>query len=135
MKREQLLKHYESVGKEEQIPCESTILHGKNGIAEAIFVRANNDSYDTLVIGSRRLNSEQKMVLGGVSHKVMKYVNTPVLMIGSVKAPCCYWIACGSSACRGESPQLSLSCVREDLPAFFFRRRLTLALVFTLVPS
>jgi nucleotide-binding universal stress UspA family protein len=81
LKREQLLKHYESVGKEEQIPCESTILHGKNGIAEAIIVRANNDSCDTLVIGSRRLNSEQKMVLGGVSHKVMKYVNTPVLMI------------------------------------------------------
>jgi hypothetical protein len=53
----------------------------------------------------------------------------------SVKAPCCYWIACGSSACRGESPQLSLPVVREDLPAFFSAGVSALALVSTLVHS
>lgn len=81
IKREKMLKEYESKIKEREIAVETTILHGKNGVAEAIISYANNNDHDTLVMGSRGLNEVQKMVLGGVSHKVMKYVNIPVLMI------------------------------------------------------
>jgi hypothetical protein len=38
---------------------------------------------------------------------------------GSVKAPCCYWSACGSSACRGESLQLSLPASGRIFPLSF----------------
>ncbi|KRG13991.1 hypothetical protein ACA30_13800 [Virgibacillus soli] len=37
--------------------------------------------HDILVMGSRGLNTLQKMVLGSVSHKVMKTANCPVLIV------------------------------------------------------
>lgn len=81
IKREKLLQSYRAMIEDHNIQCEKTVLHGQNGVAEAIIVHANNGSYDTLVMGSRGLNNVQQMVLGGVSHKVMKYVNMPILMI------------------------------------------------------
>ena len=42
---------------------------------------ANENNVDLLVIGSRGLNSLQEMVLGSVSHKVIKRVNCPALVV------------------------------------------------------
>ncbi|VEF47503.1 universal stress protein [Bacillus freudenreichii] len=55
------------------------ILHGEPG--PAIVEHANNNKFDLVVIGSRGLNKFQEMVLGSVSHKVVKRVNCPVLIV------------------------------------------------------
>lgn len=55
------------------------ILHGTPG--PAIVEYANKEAFDILVIGSRGLNSLQEMVLGSVSHKVVKRANCPVLIV------------------------------------------------------
>ncbi|RNF38304.1 universal stress protein [Planococcus salinus] len=55
------------------------ILHGTPG--PAIVEYANKEGFDMLVIGSRGLNSLQEMVLGSVSHKVVKRANCPVLIV------------------------------------------------------
>lgn len=57
-----------------------TILHGEPG--PAIVEYANKgDRFDIVIIGSRGLNSLQEMVLGSVSHKVVKRVDCPVLIV------------------------------------------------------
>lgn len=55
------------------------ILHGTPG--PAIVEYANKEKFDILVIGSRGLNGLQEMVLGSVSHKVVKRANCPVLIV------------------------------------------------------
>jgi len=55
------------------------ILHGEPG--PAIVEYSNKEKFDLVVIGSRGLNTLQEMVLGSVSHKVVKRVNCPVLII------------------------------------------------------
>ena len=55
------------------------LLHGDPG--PAIVDYANKENFDLVVIGSRGLNSLQEMVLGSVSHKVVKRVNCPVLIV------------------------------------------------------
>ena len=57
----------------------TTILHGKPGLE--IVKYANEQKVDLVVIGSRGLNTLQEMVLGSVSHKVMKRVNCPALIV------------------------------------------------------
>ncbi|UQZ74956.1 universal stress protein [Niallia circulans] len=56
-----------------------TILHGEPG--PVIVEYANKNSFDLLVIGSRGLNTLQEMVLGSVSHKVIKRAKCPVLVV------------------------------------------------------
>lgn len=56
-----------------------TILHGTPG--PEIVKYANENNVDLVVIGSRGLNSLQEMVLGSVSHKVMKRVQCPALIV------------------------------------------------------
>lgn len=56
-----------------------TILKGTPG--PEIVRYANAKNVDLVVIGSRGLNSLQEMVLGSVSHKVMKRVNCPALIV------------------------------------------------------
>ncbi|MFS0878246.1 universal stress protein [Solibacillus isronensis] len=56
-----------------------TILHGKPG--PEIVKYANENKVDVVVIGSRGLNGLQEMVLGSVSHKVMKRVHCPALIV------------------------------------------------------
>lgn len=56
-----------------------TILHGTPG--PEIVKYANENKVDIVVIGSRGLNSLQEMVLGSVSHKVMKRVQCPALIV------------------------------------------------------
>ncbi len=56
-----------------------TILHGIHG--PEIVKYANDKHVDIVVIGSRGLNGLQEMVLGSVSHKVMKRVHCPALIV------------------------------------------------------
>lgn len=55
------------------------ILHGEP--APTIVEYANKEKVDLVIIGSRGLNALQEMVLGSVSHKVVKRVNCPVLIV------------------------------------------------------
>ena len=55
------------------------LLHGEPG--PSIVEYANKENVDLVVIGSRGLNKLQEMVLGSVSHKVVKRVNCPVLIV------------------------------------------------------
>ncbi len=57
----------------------TTILRGNPG--PEIVKYANEHQVDLVVIGSRGLNSLQEMVLGSVSHKVMKRVKCPALIV------------------------------------------------------
>lgn len=57
----------------------TTILRGKPG--PEIVKYANDQKADIVVIGSRGLNTLQEMVLGSVSHKVMKRANCPALIV------------------------------------------------------
>lgn len=61
------------------IEFEVKILHGEPGPEIVDF--ANENQFDLVVVGSRGLNSLQEMVLGSVSHKVVKRVNCPVLIV------------------------------------------------------
>lgn len=65
--------------KEANIPFNIEVMKGEP--APEIISYANRNSYDVLVIGSRGLNSLQEMVLGSVSHKVVKHSNCPVLIV------------------------------------------------------
>ncbi|GEC89270.1 universal stress protein [Brevibacillus brevis] len=47
----------------------------------AIVEYANNEKVDLVVIGSRGLNAFQEFVLGSVSHKVVKRVQCPVMVV------------------------------------------------------
>lgn len=55
------------------------ILRGHPG--PEIVKYANEQNVDIVVIGSRGLNTLQEMVLGSVSHKVMKRVNCPAMVV------------------------------------------------------
>ncbi len=57
------------------------IVHGDPG--PTIVDYANKNDFDLLVIGSRGLNVFQEMVLGSVSHKVVKRAKCPVLVVKS----------------------------------------------------
>ena len=57
------------------------IVHGDPG--PTIVEYANKHDFDLLIIGSRGLNAFQEMVLGSVSHKVVKRANCPVLVVKS----------------------------------------------------
>ncbi|RWR09643.1 universal stress protein [Siminovitchia fortis] len=62
-----------------EIPYKLTILQGDPG--PAIVEYANKSTCDMVIIGSRGLNTLQEMVLGSVSHKVAKRVESPVLIV------------------------------------------------------
>lgn len=77
--RKRLLFPLEEKLKSENLIYNITILHGEPG--PAIINHANEGNYDIAVVGSRGLNTFQEMVLGSVSHKVVKRVNCPVLVV------------------------------------------------------
>ncbi|SOC42385.1 universal stress protein [Ureibacillus acetophenoni] len=62
-----------------KIRYKTTILRGNPG--PEIVKYANEQKVDLVVIGSRGLNGLQEMMLGSVSHKVMKRVNCPALIV------------------------------------------------------
>ena len=79
MERRKKLSNIENLLGEQEIPYEVEILRGLAG--PEIINYTNNNAVDLVVIGSRGLNSLQEMVLGSVSHKVMKRVNCPALIV------------------------------------------------------
>ncbi|GIN94053.1 universal stress protein [Siminovitchia terrae] len=77
--RRKKLVPVEDVFVKSEVPYKVTILNGDPGPAIVEYV--NKSSCDMLVIGSRGLNTLQEMVLGSVSHKVAKRVESPVLIV------------------------------------------------------
>lgn len=65
--------------KSNNLTYETKILHGEPG--PTIVDHSNKEGFELLVIGSRGLNTFQEMVLGSVSHKVVKRVHCPVLIV------------------------------------------------------
>ncbi|WP_431799971.1 universal stress protein [Halobacillus andaensis] len=61
------------------VNADITILHGEP--AETLIEYANNGNYDCVVIGSRGRNKLQTLILGSVSHKLVKYVKSPVIIV------------------------------------------------------
>ncbi|SDZ64551.1 Nucleotide-binding universal stress protein, UspA family [Evansella caseinilytica] len=78
-KREEMLSVFKEKIEQAGIPARVTILHGIP--AETIIEYANHHPFDCLIVGSRGRSRVQTMILGSVSHKVIKHVNLPVLMV------------------------------------------------------
>ncbi len=78
-KRKEALKPIEEMLKEAALSYEIHFKHGDPGPTIVKF--ANERNYDCVVLGSRGLNPLQTMVLGSVSHKVMKRVKSPVMVV------------------------------------------------------
>ena len=79
LERRRKISKVEQALKESKISYKVTFLHGTPG--PEIVKCANEKQVDLVVIGSRGLNGLQEMVLGSVSHKVMKRVNCPALIV------------------------------------------------------
>lgn len=77
--RRQKVRPVEEILLAENVPYEVKILHGETGPTIVDYV--NQCEADLVVLGSRGLNSLQEMVLGSVSHKVVKRVKAPVLVV------------------------------------------------------
>ncbi|GKU85094.1 MULTISPECIES: universal stress protein [Niallia] len=77
--RKKRLIPIEEILESNKIKFSIQLLHGEPG--PTIVEYANKGSYDIVIIGSRGLNSLQEMVLGSVSHKVVKRVVCPVLIV------------------------------------------------------
>lgn len=78
-KRRKQLLPIEKMLKDNNVTHTYHLLHGDPGPTIVAF--ANKGNYDLLVIGSRGLSKFQKMVLGSVSHKVVKQANCPVFVV------------------------------------------------------
>ncbi|MDV2686523.1 universal stress protein [Alkalihalophilus lindianensis] len=78
-KRNKRLAAMEQQAKSENINYEVKIIRGEP--AYAIVQFAHSIEADLIVIGSRGLNQLQQLVLGSVSHKVMKRATCPVLIM------------------------------------------------------
>ncbi|WP_319961811.1 universal stress protein [Virgibacillus natechei] len=61
------------------VDYQTHFLHGEPGPKLVEF--ANDRDFDCVVIGSRGLNNLQSFILGSVSHKVVKRVDCPVLVV------------------------------------------------------
>ncbi|AQQ54547.1 universal stress protein [Planococcus lenghuensis] len=77
--RRKRLQPVEEALAEHNIDYAVKMLHGTPGPAIVEF--ANEVGFDILVIGSRGINALQEMVLGSVSHKVVKRAECPVLIV------------------------------------------------------
>ncbi|MGN7478235.1 universal stress protein [Solibacillus silvestris] len=79
MERRQKLVPVEQLFKEQHVSYKVELVHGSPG--PEIIKYANTQNVDLVIIGSRGLNSLQEMVLGSVSHKVMKRVQCPAMIV------------------------------------------------------
>lgn len=77
--RSQKVQPIVQLAEEANIQANVTLLKGNP--SEAIINFANHETIDQLFLGSRGLNTFQEMILGSVSHKVMKYVKCPVTIV------------------------------------------------------
>ena len=53
----------------------------REGNATKILLIADEEKADTLVIGSKGLNTVKEFLLGGVSHKVIHHAKCPVTLV------------------------------------------------------
>ncbi len=79
LKREQKVHPILELAKDVGVKTKITMLKGNP--SQEIIKYVNSEQIDQLVIGSRGLNTFQEMVLGSVSHKVMKHVNCPITIV------------------------------------------------------
>jgi nucleotide-binding universal stress UspA family protein len=79
LKREQKVQPILELAKDVGVKTKITMLKGNP--SQEIIKYVNSEEIDQLVIGSRGLNTFQEMVLGSVSHKVMKHVNCPITIV------------------------------------------------------
>ncbi len=79
LKREQKFKKVVDYADEQQIKTTTIILKGKP--SDEIIRYVNESNIDQLVIGSRGLNAFQEMLVGSVSHKVLKHAKCPVTLV------------------------------------------------------
>jgi nucleotide-binding universal stress UspA family protein len=77
--RRKKLQPFEEKFKEKGIPHRIIILHGDP--APMILEYTKKEKFDLLVIGSKGKNPLQEAMLGSVSHKVIKRVECPVLLV------------------------------------------------------
>lgn len=79
LKRRQKLAPVEELLRQGKVTYKLKILHGEPG--PTIIDYANKEKVEMVIIGSRGLNALQEMVLGSVSHKVVKRVHCPVMIV------------------------------------------------------
>ena len=79
LKREQKVQPILELAKDVGVKTTITMLKGNPSLEIIKYV--NSEEIDQLVIGSRGLNTFQEMVIGSVSHKVMKHVNCPITIV------------------------------------------------------
>ncbi|MFS0575108.1 universal stress protein [Sporosarcina sp. 179-K 3D1 HS] len=79
LKRKQKVEPVLELAHDAGVKAKVTMLKGSP--SQEIIKYVNAEAVDQLVIGSRGLNTFQEMVLGSVSHKVMKHVDCPVTVV------------------------------------------------------
>lgn len=79
LKREQKVNPILSLAKTAGVKAKVTMLKGNP--SQELITYVNGNEIDQLILGSRGLNVFQEMILGSVSHKVMKHVNCPVTIV------------------------------------------------------
>ena len=79
LKREQKMHPILELAKDVGVKTKTTMLKGNP--SQEIIKYVNSEGIDHLVIGSRGLNTFQEMIIGSVSHKVMKHVNCPITIV------------------------------------------------------
>ena len=79
LKREQKIHPIRELA--ESVGVGVKIIMLKGNPSQEIIKYIKEHSIDQLVIGSRGLNVFQEMMLGSVSHKVMKHANCPVTVV------------------------------------------------------
>ncbi|MFC7321556.1 universal stress protein [Halobacillus campisalis] len=77
-RKEKFLDTIQSI-ENQGVKADITILHGEP--AESIIEYANENNFDCVVTGSRGRNKFQTLILGSVSHKIVKYIKSPVMII------------------------------------------------------
>src|SRR5699024_3854386 len=79
LKREQKIQPIIELANKSDIETDTVILSGKPSYEIIQYV--DNNEVDHLISGSSGLNTLQGMILGSVSHKVMKHVECPVTIV------------------------------------------------------
>lgn len=77
--RKQKVNPVLQLAKEAEIDTKVTVLKGNP--SKEIIQYVNKETIHQLILGSRGLNAFQEMILGSVSHKVMKHVKCPVTVV------------------------------------------------------
>jgi len=79
LKREQKIQPVRELAEDAHVDMKLTILKGNP--SKEIIKYVKEHVVDHLVVGSRGLNAFQEMMLGSVSHKVMKHATCPVTVV------------------------------------------------------